>query len=163
MRPILSSLFILCFLNISAQDNFGRSEAYRAKVIRDVGYLMHSCNTDRILTPKEIKGDTLIESCEITYESEVEPYVKIRKMHFYAAPMYHQDVYYSEGDTLIYAKETELWITADHRDTIVWNCQYFFEKGELVDYISLGHGRTEMEDWDPEYILKKYTNLLEDE
>jgi len=41
-----------------------------------------------------------------------------------------------------------------------WNCEFYAENGELVALISLGHGKTEDEEWNPDVIFEMYKNRL---
>jgi hypothetical protein len=35
-------------------------------------------------------------------------------------------------------------------DTMVWGGNYYFSKNKLLDFITLGHGKSETDEWDPQ-------------
>jgi len=60
---------------------------------------------------------------------------------------------------LIYATEfiTSYYGDKDQKDSIVWGGNYYFSKGKLVDLITLGHGKSETDEWNPQLeVLANY-------
>ena len=60
--------------------------------------------------------------------------------------------FYCKGGKLIHARETivSYYKEQGKTDSITWGGEFYFEKEKLIDYITLGHGKSEMETWDPE-------------
>ncbi|MDC8005103.1 hypothetical protein POV27_13660 [Aureisphaera galaxeae] len=162
MKYLCSLFFILCFLNVFSQESFGRTQEYRKKIRKDVTRNLGFCDIDYAIATIGSKDDENVVVCELTQGCETEPYIKIYSDSRYEPPYFYRDIYYTEGDSLKYAIEEELYIDEATKDTIPWNCQYFFENGKLVDYISHGHGPTEMDDWDPELIFRKFAVVIDD-
>lgn len=73
---------------------------------------------------------------------------------------YNQQIYFEKNGDLIYAKETENYMPINHFTQMVWNCEFFAKNGELLTIISLGHGKTEDDEWDPDSIFKLYKTRL---
>jgi len=66
---------------------------------------------------------------------------------------------YVRGDELLYAKERIRERYRDGSESILI-IEYIFDKGRLVDLVSLGHGKTEDDQWDPEKdILEAYHKI----
>lgn len=73
---------------------------------------------------------------------------------------YFQEIYFEKNGALIYAKETENFIPKNHFSQLSWSCQFYFKNGALISIMSLGHGKTEDEAWNPEVIFDMYKNRL---
>jgi hypothetical protein len=60
---------------------------------------------------------------------------------------------------LIYSTERESWYYES--DSSVWAAKYFFRLGKLIDMVTIGHGKSETDDWNPEkeIYLAYYTAL----
>ena len=43
-----------------------------------------------------------------------------------------------------------------------WVCEFFAEDGKLVSLMSLGHGKTEDDHWDPDIIFEMFNKRLEE-
>lgn len=49
----------------------------------------------------------------------------------------------------------------DKKDIGGWGANYKFKNGKLIDYSTLGHGKSENEDWNPETeVLSNYKTIL---
>lgn len=63
-----------------------------------------------------------------------------------------QQTFYLKSGKLIHATET---ITSYFNDSgktysITWSGGFYFANGKLIDHITLGHGKSELETWNPE-------------
>ena len=78
-------------------------------------------------------------------------YVKIHRQFSHNNDSIQQTFFLKNG-TLIYAREkiTTYYIEKDKRDSISWIGDFYFAKGKLIDYITIGHGKSEIDTWDPE-------------
>lgn len=85
---------------------------------------------------------------------------RIIRIESYKNQIFFQELYFVKNEKLRYAKETENYTPKNGFAEKKWNCEYFFEKGELITNISLGHGKTEGENWNPKSILTIYENRL---
>ncbi len=159
MNKVLTVLLIFNILIVYSQENFGRDDKFRYDIRAEVNQQLNLCDLIDFHKISELEADNeIFELCEMTYECESDPYFKTYKIESYDSHTFYQEIYYTEKGVLIFAKETELYISKN--DTIQWNCEYFFENGKLVDLISLGHAKTENENWNPELIIKKWQKRL---
>jgi len=85
---------------------------------------------------------------------------RIIKIESHEKETYYQEIYFEKNGELVYAKETENYIPKNHFTQMSWNCEFYAENGELVALISLGHGKTEDEEWNPDVIFEMYKNRL---
>ena len=65
------------------------------------------------------------------------------------------ETYYEVDGQLRYAQEKEISFI-NTPDAMEWNCEYFLENGTIKTIMSLGHGKTERDDWDSNEILTTY-------
>ena len=65
------------------------------------------------------------------------------------------ETFYEVDGQLRYAQEKEISFI-NTPDAIEWNCEYFLENGTIKTIMSLGHGKTERDDWDSNEILTTY-------
>lgn len=56
----------------------------------------------------------------------------------------------------IHAVEWEEWIPMNHFPQHGWNCVLFIDQGEIIHMTSLGHGKTESDDWSPEEMITHF-------
>ena len=76
----------------------------------------------------------------------------------YQDEIFFQEFYFIQSGKLRYAKETANYTPKNGFAQMRWNCEFFFENGELKTHTSLGHGKTETDDWSPNSIYKIYKN-----
>jgi hypothetical protein len=60
--------------------------------------------------------------------------------------------FYFKNNNLVYSTEaiTSYSFADNQRDSIIWIGSYYFSGGKLIDMVTLGHGKSETETWDPE-------------
>ena len=64
----------------------------------------------------------------------------------------YTEKYYLKNGSLIYAYESEVFFLTGEtiNEGTTWAGDFYFSKGKLTDHVTLGHGRSELDDWDPE-------------
>lgn len=85
---------------------------------------------------------------------------RIFAIKYYKEPFLYEETYFEKNGKLVYAIEWEIYQCNSFNDISVWKCQYFFQNGKLINHNSLGHSKTERDDWDPESIVEMYQNRL---
>lgn len=85
---------------------------------------------------------------------------RIIQIESHSDEIFNQEIYFEKNGQLRYAKETENYMPLNSFSQVPWNCKFYFENGELATFISLGHGKTENDTWEPESILEMYKNRL---
>ena len=73
---------------------------------------------------------------------------------------FYEEVYYEQNGELIYAEESIKYMPINHYALQPWTCQFYAEKGKLISLMSLGHGKTESDEWNPEIIFEMYKNRI---
>ena len=71
----------------------------------------------------------------------------------------YTEKYYLKNGSLIYAFESEVFFPTGENisEGTTWAGDFYFSKGKLIDHVTLGHGRSELDDWDPEKeILQRW-------
>ncbi|MDG4946150.1 hypothetical protein NMK71_06960 [Weeksellaceae bacterium KMM 9713] len=87
---------------------------------------------------------------------------RLIKIESYTDGILYQEIYFEAENDLIYAKETEQMMPKNHFAQSIWNCEYFTQNGEVLSTMSLGHGKTESEDWQAESIFELYQQRLKE-
>ena len=67
----------------------------------------------------------------------------------------YEEKYYLDKENLIYTtlKETTYY----NKDKMTWSGSFYFSNYKLIYYQTLGHGKSETKDWDPQKeVLKKF-------
>ena len=83
------------------------------------------------------------------YEYKTVDNVIVKIYHRYkSGPAKIEKTFYADKNGLIYS--TEKKITFYGPDSIGWAGQYYFEQKKLKYYQTLGHGKSETEEWKPE-------------
>lgn len=72
----------------------------------------------------------------------------------------YEEVYYEQNGELIYAEESIKYIPINHYVLQTWTCQFYTEKGKLISLMSLGHGKTEDDEWNPEIIFEMHKKRI---
>jgi hypothetical protein len=64
----------------------------------------------------------------------------------------YTEEYYLQNSSLIHASEQEIWYNPSlgANEYTAWSGGFYFSKQKLIDHVTLGHGKSETEDWDPE-------------
>ena len=68
----------------------------------------------------------------------------------------YTEYYVEYKGQLIHAVERETWIPMNHYPQQGWNCVLFIDQGEIIHMSSLGHGKTESDDWSPEEMITHF-------
>ena len=59
----------------------------------------------------------------------------------------HEEVFYFKNGSLIYSTERE---TPADGAGAAWSGNFYFQNEKLLDFSTNGHGKSELDDWDPE-------------
>ena len=144
-------------MNISfAQDDGFQEDYFREKVNLELSKNYSECHPFWIENGvSEFNGKTEIWSiCKLNNGN------RIIRIESYQNDIFYQEVYFEQNGILRYAKDTENYTPKNGFSEMKWNCEYFFEKGKLMTYISLGHGKTEEENWNSESIIGIYKKQI---
>ncbi|KAA1239156.1 hypothetical protein [Aquimarina sp. RZ0] len=152
--PIYLILYIFPLITF-CQVDYNDEETFRDKMDVTIEELLSTCTGNQrvgISSFNKIQEFWEFSSC---YKTN-----KIISIMYYSNQTKFEELYVIQNDKLIYAKESEIGIPINSFDVITWNCQYYFNNEKLYTHISLGHGKTESENWNPESIIDTFQNRL---
>ena len=89
---------------------------------------------------------------EYWFSTDLSDEIQSMRITYYQNPHHYEEHYITENGKLIYAFESKLFVPYNHELQQMWNCAYYIKDQSVFDYISLGHGKTEKDDWDPQEI-----------
>jgi len=75
------------------------------------------------------------------------------RISWYNKEQLYTEIYLLKEGRLVYALEEVKRMHLNHYTQSVWRCEYFIKDDRVIDYTSLGHGKTEDDVWEPESIL----------
>ena len=89
-----------------------------------------------------------------SYTENENGYVKISRQ-FSRKNDTTRQMFYLKKDQLIFATEkiVSFYTENNQTDSITWSGDFYFSKGKLIDHVTLGHGKSELDSWDPEQDL----------
>ncbi|WP_130736514.1 hypothetical protein [Flavobacterium sp. J27] len=153
-KTLLTFIITFVFLSWNAQSQSEKEEKIRSKINSEFQENASNCNRE-INAITDVNGKT-----EFWSICNLEKGNRIITIESHEKETYFQEIYFEKNGKLIYAKETENYIPRNHFTQISWNCEFYTENGKLITLISLGHGKTENEEWNPEIIFDMYKNRL---
>src|SRR5690606_18724666 len=68
----------------------------------------------------------------------------------------YMEIYRLDQGNLIYALEETKDMPFNHLIQSLWRCEYYIRDVKVIDYTSLGMGKTENDTWDPDSILVQF-------
>lgn len=117
---------------------------------------------------KEIYFNQLnLNSDSILYKEENREYWKVHELDKHTIAwhisnqsdgMHYIEIYITKNSELIYAFEEIQYHPFEPDESSIWRCEYFIFDEQVFDYISLGHGKTEDDVWNPDDIIIKFKN-----
>ncbi len=80
------------------------------------------------------------------------------KILSYREEKLYTELYFVQYGKIIYALEEVKHIPINHHTQSIWRCEYYIKDERVVDYISLGSGKTEDDQWNPEDIIIQFSD-----
>ena len=80
------------------------------------------------------------------------------RITWYHEEQLYTEIYLLKDGRLVYALEEVKQIPLNQYTQSVWRCEYFIKDDRVIDYTSLGHGKTEDDVWEPESIIIQFGN-----
>ena len=157
LRPLILILCINLFLSSACSQVKAQQEIdLRAQVKLNLEKAIQTCHQD-ISVVSDINNRT-----EFWHICELDSEQRMIKIEYYTDDILYQEIYFESENDLIYAKEAEQLMPENHFLHSIWNCEYYTENGEILSTISLGHGKTESEEWQAESIFELYQQRLKE-
>jgi len=98
------------------------------------------------------------------YTSNANGYIRISRQFSYKNDSIRQ-TFYLKKSQLIFATELIIsyYTENNKKDSISWNGDFYFSNGKLIDHITLGHGKSETDTWNPEQdMLDAFNDSIKD-
>jgi len=73
--------------------------------------------------------------------------VEVLSVRYRKADADHEEEYYFQAGKLVYAIERQAPVGGSGP---AWSGVYYFKNGKLLDHTTNGHGKSELDSWDPE-------------
>ncbi len=147
-------ILIFNFLNCNSQAQREIEEKIRLEINTEFDKNISRCslNVDAIT---DFNGKTEFwKICNLGNGS------RIIQIESHYEDFYYQEIYFEKNGELIYAKEAEIYLPKNHYAQMTWNCEFYAKSGKLIALISLGHGKTEDEEWNPDVIFEMHKSRL---
>ncbi|NHN24600.1 hypothetical protein FIA58_002830 [Flavobacterium jejuense] len=155
MKYLLSTLlFFLAFFSSNAQTQKEKEEKIRSVINLDFHQNASKCSFNVNAVTDINNKKEFWSICQLKNGN------RILKIQSYEKEIYFEEIYFEKKGSLMYVKETENYVPKNHFNQMSWNCEYYTKNGELLTLISLGHGKTEDENWNPDYIFDRYKRRL---
>lgn len=145
MRAIVVMLLLgpfLCFSQVKKPDSASINE-----MTRKIDKL--SKTNSRSFIKYQVKGDKKFKEKWLYFDNKQLSRIII---DYTIDSVAYSEKYYFKNGLLIYAYESEIFFSpASGIDQgTKWAGDYYFSKGKLIDEVTSGHGKSELDDWDPE-------------
>lgn len=152
----ISILMVILILGIScrAQNRYQEEEKNRLKIRTEFSKSLLACNFKVNAVTKSNGRVEFWSICNVSGDK------RIIKIAFYERDTYYEEIYFDKKGMLVYAKEAENYIPENSHIQKVWNCEFFIENRNILTLMSLGHGKTENDEWEPEEIFEMYKRRL---
>jgi len=85
---------------------------------------------------------------------------RIIQIESHSESTYFQEIYFEKKGKLLYAREAQNYIPINSFEQIRWNCEFYIQNNRVITTMSLGHGKTEDEEWDENMILEMYSKRI---
>lgn len=133
MKYLLLFLFVLTYTSIT-----GQIPSSHEKVIQRVKEIDNSKN--------QLIAFSTTSNDYFAYKTSNGKFVKL--IHrFKTGNAKTGQLFYINNDALVYSVDEVLYFS---KDSSSWRGTYFFVNGKLKDYETLGHCKSELDDWEPE-------------
>jgi hypothetical protein len=145
MRIILS-IILLCFFSVS----FGQLLVEQKSTIDEAVEAIDADKANAAFSFNITAMKKFFHKIYYQYQTRHNNIVKIERRF-----KLHNDstlqTFYFKNTQLIYATEliTSYYGEKTKPDSMVWGGNYYFLKTKLLDFITLGHGKSETDDWNP--------------
>ena len=124
---------ILCFSQQKRPDS-----SYINEIVRKIDNLSKT-GTKTFINTKVIKNKKVKETWQHFDNKQLARII----INYTIDSTDYTEEYYLKDGFLIYAYEGIVKYTA-------WSGGFYFSKGKLIHHVTLGHGKSESDDWDPE-------------
>lgn len=159
MKTLLSSvLTLLCLASIAQVER----EPLHMDVQEYENRIDEAFRDIQIPVTAPVDAVTLDENgtAHLWHIVEPEEGVRVFTIEWYTGDGYNKEIFFELDGELVYAMERYNYIPTGHYIQVTWYVEYTIKDGEILSHISLGHGKTEMDEWEPESIFEIYEERI---
>jgi len=146
---IIKALFLILSHQLVAQNPLAEIKNSISET-KEIYFNQLYINSDSILTKEENR--------EYWKVHELDKHTSAWSISKQSDGMHYIEIYIIKNSELIYAFEEIQYHPFGSDESSIWRCEYFIFDERVFDYVSLGHGKTEEDDWDSDYIIIKFKN-----
>ncbi len=146
---IIKALFLILSHQLVAQNPLAEIKNSISE-IKEIYFNQINLNSDSILTKEENR--------EYWKVHELDKHTTAWHISTQSDGMHYTEIYIIKNSELIYAFEEIQCRSNNLEESSVWRCEYFIFDEQVFDYVSLGHGKTEDDAWNPDDIIKQFKN-----
>ena len=149
MRLLTAIIISIVWTHTSAQETISIKKDIEVEVQRIQKDSSLNSVTFSIQAMKKV-----LHFIKYNYLSDKNGYAKISRQFSRNNDSTIQTFYLKSGE-LIFATEqiVTYYYEKNKTDSIGWSGDFYFSKGKLIYHITIGHGKSEIETWDPEQDL----------
>ena len=148
MKNIVSLLiFLMFFCVVNAQDVNQKRLVELRKIVNQIAK-QHINNVQAVTN--------FDDKTEFWSFGNLGDSIRSYEVWSYQSQYLFSEYYVEQNGKLIYAIESETFIPINHFPQSIWNCVLFVDKGKIINLSSLGHGKTEDDNWNPEEIIEHF-------
>ena len=146
MKLITTLIVLIVCTQTSAQETISTKRDVDAEVQRiDQDSRLKSV-TFSIQAMKKV-----LHYIEYNYLADENGYSKITRQFSRSNDTTRQTFYLKKGELIFVTEQIVSYCTERNKtDSIAWSGDFYFSKGKLIDHVTLGHGKSELDTWDPE-------------
>lgn len=159
MKFLSTILILFACGHIFAQNTFS--------IKKDIDIKVQRIREDNHLKPVSFSIQAMkkvLHYISYCYTENENGYITISRQFSAKNDTITQTFYLIKGQ-LIFATEkiVSFFIENNLIDSISWSGDFYFSKGKLINYVTLGHGKSELDTWDPEQdILNAFNASKQD-
>ncbi len=144
---VLFTLAILILSNVLFAQNLAQQKAVIITAVKNIDQNKNAKATSFSIPALK----KVLHHISYQYSQDKDGYIKIFRQYSHKNDT-TQEAYYFKKGQLIYATETIISYYSHQAniDSSIWKGDFYFANGKLIDHVTLGHGRSETEEWNPE-------------
>ncbi len=127
---------------VFAQEKVTRQSHFRDKVEKELRVNLAKCIYTDVAVSEFGDKKEFWSVCSLKNGN------RIIKIQSHKKTTYFKEIYFEKKGKLRYAQEKEDYMPVDSFSQVHWGVEYFFKDGKMVDFFSIGHGKTEDPNWD---------------
>jgi hypothetical protein len=146
MRSLLTIILILSSGLLFGQD----LEKQKAVIDAEVERISHRSKLTTVsFSIQALKK--VLHYISYRYVESPGGYVKIERQFSQKNDTIRQAFYLKDGSLIYVTEKITTYFTDNGKtDSIIWSGDFYFSKEKLIDHVTLGHGKSEIDTWNPE-------------